>query len=219
MTWPMQAAAFAALALLAWTHARFPRALFAEAGEAPVARWTEPRLAAVLFAAGALLFVAFPAHAPAARFLTAALVMVLCAIVYADLRYLVIPDLYSLAILGGGVALNLAAPVARAPGGWVEMLIGAVLCGGFLGVVAWAFKRVTSVEGLGFGDVKLAAALGAMLGPQAGIWAITVSSAAGAAIGLVLQARSKTKGETLYFPYGAPLALAGAGFLMWERWS
>lgn len=219
MTWPTQAAAFAALALLAWTHARFPRALFAEAGEAPVARWTEPRLAAALFAAGALLFLLFPAHPPSARFLTAALVMVLCAIVYADLRYLIIPDLYSLAILGGGVALNLAAPAARAPGGWVEMLLGGALCGGFLAIVAWVFKRATQVEGLGFGDVKLAAALGVLLGPQAGIWTITVSSAAGAAIGLVLQARSRAKGEPLYFPYGAPLALAGAGFLMWERWS
>ena len=219
MTWPVQAAALGALALLAWTHARFPRALFAEAGEAPVARWTEPGLAAALFVAGALLFLIFPAHAPAARFLTAALIMVLIAIVYADLRYLVIPDLYSFAIAGGGVALNLAAPVARAPGGWAEMLIGAVLCGGFLGAVAWAFKRATSVEGLGLGDVKLAAALGALLGPQTGVWTITVSSAAGAVIGLILQARSKARGETLYFPYGAPLALAGGGFLLWERWS
>jgi len=41
MAWPLEAAGIAALALLAWTHARFPRALFAEAGEVPVPRWAE----------------------------------------------------------------------------------------------------------------------------------------------------------------------------------
>jgi leader peptidase (prepilin peptidase)/N-methyltransferase len=216
MPWATQAAAFAALGLLAWTHARFPRALFAEAGEAPIAWRTETGLAAALFIAGALLFAIFPGPAPAPRFLTAALAMVCGAIVYADIRYLVIPDLYSAAIAAGGIVLNLLYPASRGPQGWIEMAAGAAVCGGLLGLVAFVWKRAAKVEGLGFGDVKLAAALGALLGPLAGVWAITVSAAGGAALGYALMARSKKK-DVLLFPYGAPLALAGAGFLLWER--
>ncbi len=219
MPWPAQAAALVGLALVALVAARFPRALFTEAGEAPHPRRAELALAAGLLIAGLLLFEAWPAGGPLPRFLTAAVTMVCAATVYSDLRFLVIPDLYSLAALAGALALTLLSPVPAGPHGLIEMALGAVICGGLLGSVAWVWKKSTDVEGLGLGDVKLAAALGALLGLQPGVWAITASAAGGALIGFILQARAKNRDAPLLFPYGAPLAMTGAGLLLWERWS
>ena len=219
MAWPVEAAALAVLALIAWTAARFPRALFCEAGGRPHARRAEFGLAAGLFVVGATWFEAFSGSGPVPRVLTGLALMACLAIVYADIRYLIIPDLYSAAIAGAGVALNLVWPVERGPQGLIDILFGVAVCGGMLGAVAWVWKRVTAIEGLGMGDVKLAAALGAVLGAQAGVWAITASAAGGAALGLILQARTRGSDAPLLFPYGAPLALAGGGLLLWERWS
>jgi leader peptidase (prepilin peptidase)/N-methyltransferase len=149
--------------------------------------------------------------------------MAFCAVVYVDLRYLVIPDLYSIVIAAGGLALALFAPSAQGPDGLVAALAGAALCGGMLWAVAWVWKRTTDIEGLGFGDVKLAAAIGAVLGAQAGVWAITASAALGTVAGLIAQVRARRASggdadATLLIPYGAPLALAGGALLLWERW-
>ncbi len=219
MAWTVQALALCGLAVIAWTAARFPRALFVEAGEVSHPARAEWGLAAGLLIAGVLLFLVWPAGGTAPRFLTAAVAMALGAVVYADLRFLVIPDLYSAAALAGALALNLLSPVRAGPSGLVEMALGAVFCGGLLGAVAWVWKKRTHIEGLGLGDVKLATALGALLGLQPGVWAITASAAGGALLGFILQARAKDRDEPLLFPYGAPLAMAGAGFLLWERWS
>ena len=167
---------------------------------------------------GAALFEAFPAGGLVSRLLTAVLVMIFIAVVYADLRYLVIPDLYSILAAVSGLALNLTGPASRGPHGILEMLIGAAMCAALLGSVAWVWKKRTNIEGLGLGDVKLAAAIGALLGLQAGVWAITVSAAGGAVLGFILQARARGEDDPLLFPYGALLALAGAGFLLWERY-
>ena len=119
----------------------------------------------------------------------------------------------------------LAAPRARPVGAlWVLLLVavygalGAIICGGLLGLIAWVWKKRTTVEGIGFGDVKLAAAIGALVGMEHGLWAITASAAGGAVLGFILMARNKDAEAPLQFPYGAPLAMAGAGFLLWERW-
>jgi leader peptidase (prepilin peptidase)/N-methyltransferase len=129
-------------------------------------------------------------------------------VVHSDLRFLVIPDLYSIVV----AASALAGPLTPS---YADGALGAVVCGGLLLLVAWFWKRRTAVEGLGFGDVKLAAAIGVLLGAERGLWAITVSAAGGAILGLVLTLVHR-KDEPLKFPYGVPLALAGAGFVLWR---
>jgi leader peptidase (prepilin peptidase)/N-methyltransferase len=203
------AAAMAGLVAAAALLTLFPRTLFAEAGGGAHRRRHEAGLGVGLLAAGAAVFELAPADSPAARLLLALVIMALCAVTYADLRFLIIPDLYAAII----AAPALAGPLSP---GLAQAALGAVVCGGLLFAIAWLWKRLSQVEGIGFGDVKLAAALGALLGAQYGLWAITASAAGGAAVGLTLQALRRDRQEPLLFPYGAALALAGGMFLIWR---
>jgi leader peptidase (prepilin peptidase) / N-methyltransferase len=182
-----------------------PRPLFAEVGAAPPARWLELILGLALAVLGVGVCLAGPGQTIGLRATLAVALMALAAIAYADLRFLIIPDLYSaaLALIGLVGALS--------PGLW-PALAGAAICGGLLAAVAWAFKRQTQVEGMGFGDVKLAAAIGALLGPQTGLWAIAASALIGALIGVVWSRMRKGDGPIL-LPYGAALALVSATLL------
>lgn len=200
---------WAVLALVAWLLTRAPRSLFAEAGGRKPSARSEGALAAGLLAVGVASFEAWRGGDPLARLALGVALMVFAAVVVSDLRFLTIPDLYS----GALALLALVGPLA--PGIFVS-LVGAVFCGGLLALVAWLWKRRSAVDGLGLGDVKLAAAIGALLGPEVGLWAVTASAAAGAVLGLILQARQKDAAAPLLFPYGAPLALAGAGFILWS---
>jgi len=198
------------LALAAFGLSRIPRGLFVEAaGGAIHGRRSEVLLAVGLFVVGVAAFEGGLGGYPwAPRLVLAGVLMAMAAIVYSDLRFLIIPDLYS-------VVVGAAALIGPLSLGLVEAALGAAVCGGLLAVVAWVWKRRTAIDGLGFGDVKLAAAIGGLLGAERGLWAITVSAAGGALLGFLLSLRRKREGPML-FPYGVPLALAGAGFLLWR---
>jgi leader peptidase (prepilin peptidase) / N-methyltransferase len=205
----LHVALIAGLAALAYVLARVPRTLFTEAagGVPPKARG-EGLLALGLLAVGVAVFESGLGGAPLQSVCLAAAMMAFGGVVYSDIRFLVIPDLYTVVV----AIAAFAGPLAPT---YLEAFLGAVICGGLLLVVAWIWKRRTAVEGLGFGDVKLAAAIGAMLGPERGLWAITISAAGGAVLGLIVTL-ARRKDEPLKFPYGVPLALAGAGFLLWR---
>jgi len=77
-----------------------------------------------------------------------------------------------------------------------------------LWLVFWAFKLLTGKEGMGYGDFKLFAALGAWLGPSALVAVILMASTTGAVVGLVLKAKKQLR-EGGYVPFGPFLACAG----------
>ncbi len=76
-----------------------------------------------------------------------------------DLQHQILPNEITL----GGIVVGLAASLV-APPGWKDALIGAVAGGGVLWLVAWAYRVVRHQDGLGFGDVKMLAMIGAFLG-------------------------------------------------------
>ncbi len=78
----------------------------------------------------------------------------------------------------------------------------------FLWTVFWLFKGVTGKEGMGQGDFKLLAALGAWLGWPALLSLVLIASIAGVAGGLTLRLRQRMP-EDGYIPFGPFLALAG----------
>lgn len=93
------------------------------------------------------------------------------------------------------------------PPGLTDCLIGAALGAAILGLIRWGWKRATGVEGMGLGDVKMIAMIGAFLGWRQ-VWVVLfLSSVVGAVIGIVLtMAGGKTMQSRL--PFGTFLALA-----------
>ena len=92
-------------------------------------------------------------------------------------------------------------------------VLGAVLGYGILWSVYWIFKLLTKKEGMGYGDFKLLAALGAWLGWQALPMIILLSSLVGATLGIGLIALKRLQRDQP-IPFGPYLAAAGWLFLM-----
>lgn len=102
---------------------------------------------------------------------------------------------------------------------WTNVpLFGAVIgaAGGYLSLwlVYWAFKLATGKEGMGYGDFKLFAALGAWFGWQALVPLILLASVVGAVVGMALKLASSLR-EGGYIPFGPFLAGAGFVALVW----
>jgi leader peptidase (prepilin peptidase)/N-methyltransferase len=95
-------------------------------------------------------------------------------------------------------------------------VIGAVAGYLTLWSVYWGFKLATGKEGMGFGDFKLLAALGAWLGWQMLPLTILLSSFVGALIGLSLIVFAR-QGRNVPIPFGPYLAIAGVIALFWGK--
>jgi leader peptidase (prepilin peptidase)/N-methyltransferase len=159
-------------------------------------------LTALLFALAALQFGAGWTLA-AAMFVIA----VLIALTFIDFDTQLLPDQLTIPLMWAGLAASL--PAGRAP----EALVGAIA--GYLSLwsVYWAFKLATGKEGMGYGDFKLLAALGAWLGWQALVPIVLIASVAGAVAGLALMARGNGRDTPIAF--GPWLAIAGWAVMMW----
>jgi leader peptidase (prepilin peptidase)/N-methyltransferase len=97
---------------------------------------------------------------------------------------------------------------------WIPVSLQASLWGAVAGymslwMIYWAFKLITGKEGMGYGDFKLFAALGAWFGWQTLIPIILIASVIGALVGIALKINSQLR-EGGYVPFGP--FLAGAGF-------
>ncbi len=116
-----------------------------------------------------------------------------------------LPDNITLPLLWAGLILA-ALGLTRVP--LADSLWGAV--GGYMSLwlVYWVFKLATGKEGMGFGDFKLFAALGAWFGWQALIPIILMASVIGAVIGIAMKFSSGLR-EGGYVPFGPFLAAAG----------
>jgi leader peptidase (prepilin peptidase)/N-methyltransferase len=109
---------------------------------------------------------------------TAALLL----ITFIDLDHMFIPDEVSLP----GIGVGIAAAFLDGPPAPLDAIAGVALGGGALWLVAWSYERLTGVEGMGFGDVKLLAMMGAFLGWQAIPVILVVASITGSLAGVVM---------------------------------
>ncbi|HVC18451.1 MAG TPA: prepilin peptidase [Vicinamibacterales bacterium] len=118
-----------------------------------------------------------------------------------DLDHRILPNSITLPGVGVGLLFSLTAPP-----GWVDSLIGALVGGGLLLAIAKIYSWVRHEEGLGMGDVKMLAMIGAFLGWKLMLVTLVLSSFAGAAVGLILIALRR--GDMKYaLPFGTFLAL------------
>lgn len=138
------------------------------------------------------------------------LIWALIALAFIDFDTTYLPDAITLPLLWCGLLFNLHGVFADLP----VAVIGAMA--GYLSLwsVYWAFKLLTKKEGMGYGDFKLLAALGAWLGWQMLPLIVLLSSLVGAIIGILLIIVAK-KGRNVPIPFGPYLAIAGLLALFW----
>ena len=160
----------------------------------------------VEIATGAAFTLAYALFGPTIRFVAAALLLAgLIAITAIDLRHQIIPDLITLPGLAAGFVLSLATGHVT----WLDSLIGIAVCGGiFLAMI------LIRPGGMGSGDVKLGAMLGAFLGWKLGLLALYLGVLAGGSVAICLLALGR-KGRKDPIPFGPFLALGGAVSLLW----
>ncbi len=126
-----------------------------------------------------------------------------------DTKYL--PDQLTYPLLWLGLLMSLTHPVWSPGGDPVtprDSILGAATGYVSLWSVYWLFKLVTNKEGMGYGDFKLLAALGAWLGWQMLLPIILLSSVAGSLFGIAILIR-KRLGKDTEMPFGPYLASAG----------
>lgn len=123
-----------------------------------------------------------------------------------DLKYMILPDVFTLS----GIVLGLLGSWLNPEREFTDALLGLLVGGGFLYSIALVYFLVRKAEGLGGGDIKLIAWLGAYLGWSSVPFILFVASIAGSFVGIFLSIRSK-KGMQNAIPFGP--FLAGAGIL------
>ncbi len=170
-----------------------------------------PRYPLVELLAG-LLGAAVALHGPASLLTLAELgfVWALLALTFIDLDTQLLPDRITLPLLWGGLLVNLHGTLASLP----DAVIGAAA--GYLSLwsLYWLFRLATGKEGMGYGDFKLLAAIGAWLGWQALPFVLFASSLIGAITGIALIVLRRHN-AAVPIPFGPFLAGAGLLALLW----
>jgi leader peptidase (prepilin peptidase)/N-methyltransferase len=164
-----------------------PRYPFVEILSGALAGYTAWRFGPTLAGLGAIIFV-----------------WAMIALTFIDLDTFYLPDDITLPLLWAGLLFNLG----NAHVDLRSAVIGAAAGYLALWMVFWLFKLVTGKEGMGYGDFKLLAAIGAWLGWQVLPLVILMSSLVGALIGIGLMIFARHGRETP-IPFGPYLAIAG----------
>ncbi len=143
---------------------------------------------------------------------TLALTYFLIALCFIDADTTLLPDDLTLPLLWLGLLLNLQGTFVPLS----EAVIGAAA--GYLSLwsIYWLFKLATGKEGMGYGDFKLLAALGAWLGWKMLPVIIFMSSLVGAVVGIALIVIAR-RGRHIPIPFGPYLAAAGWLTLLYGR--
>lgn len=136
---------------------------------------------------------------------------VLVALFMIDAKTMLLPDILTYPLLWAGLLLNLNGMIVPLP----DAVLGAAF--GYLSLwsVFHLFRLITGKEGMGYGDFKLLAALGAWGGWQILPFIIFASSAFGAVFGIVWMLVKRNR-ESLPMPFGPWLAMAGFVAVIWR---
>jgi len=145
-----------------------------------------------------------------------ALIAALLVITFIDLDHRIIPDVITLPGIPVGLVAGFG-PGLVAP---AESLIGILAGGGSLFLVAWGYQLITQREGMGGGDIKLLAMVGAFVGWKGVLFTIFVASLTGTLAGMALICRRRGDMK-LAVPFGPFLAVGAIAYLFIgpELWS
>ena len=140
-------------------------------------------------------------------------------LIFIDIRHKLLPDNITYLLLWTGVIFSLSGSGIPLESGILGIIVGYLS----LWSVYYVFKLVTGKEGMGHGDFKLLAAIGAWVGWQQLLTVILISSLAGTIAGIILIIKARRQDETITsIPFGPYLAVGGWITLIWgehlARW-
>ncbi len=133
--------------------------------------------------------------------------LVVCSFI--DLDHMILPDVFTLS----GIVIGLLGALLNPERYFWEAFAGVMMGGGFLWMTAYIYFLMTKKEGMGGGDIKLIAWIGAVLGWRAIPFVIFTSAVVGTVVGLSM-ARGKKEGLKTMIPYGPFLAIGAIIYLL-----
>ena len=146
-----------------------------------------------------------------------AFITALVVITFIDIDHQIIPDLITIP----GIPVCFLASFALPSITYKESLLGLLAGGGSLLLVGWTYYLIKKAEGMGGGDIKLMAMIGAMVGWKGVLFTIFVSSLVGTLVGITIMLRTK-KGMKIAVPFGPFLSIGaityiffGPGLIFW----
>lgn len=132
--------------------------------------------------------------------------LVVCTFI--DLDHMILPDEFTLS----GIVIGLVGAYLNPQREFLDALFGVLMGGGFLWGMAYVYYLLTKQEGMGGGDIKLLAWIGALLGWKAIPFVIMSSAIIGSVVGIIA-ARKQNAGLKTVIPFGPYLALGALMYL------
>jgi len=136
----------------------------------------------------------------------------LLVIIFIDIHHQIIPDCISLP----GIVIGFIGSFFVHTVTWQQSGLGILLGGGLLYAIAYGYYAMTGRDGMGGGDIKLLAMIGAFLGWQSLLFVVFASSMGGSVVGVVAMLKQK-KGGLTRIPFGPFLALAALAYLFLQE--
>jgi leader peptidase (prepilin peptidase)/N-methyltransferase len=136
-------------------------------------------------------------------------IFALVAASFIDIDHMILPDKFTLS----GIVIGLIGAALNPERSFLDAIYGVLMGGGFLWAIAYLFFVFRGKEGMGGGDIKLLAWIGAVLGWKSIPFVVIGSSVFGAIIGVVIAVRSK-EGMSKAIPFGPYLAGAALAYLL-----
>lgn len=130
------------------------------------------------------------------------LVSACLALLAIDAEFQILPDWITLTGIAMGLGISFL-PGGRTP---VSSLLGIALGGGGLWAIAFLYERIAGQEGMGLGDVKMLAMIGAFLGPGGVLFSVLLASLSGSLVGLALVALGRGT-RKMRLPFGVFLSV------------
>lgn len=125
-----------------------------------------------------------------------------------DIDHFLLPDVFTLS----GIVIGLVGAFLNPERLFMDAALGVLFGGGFLWTLAYFYYLLRKEDGMGGGDIKLLAWMGAVLGWKAIPFIIVVASVTGSIVGIIVAVRSK-KGMKAMIPFGPYLALGAVLFV------
>ena len=153
--------------------------------------------------------------------------------IFADLEELILPDEFTLGGVVAGLALSWVIPVSDgianilfSIAGWphnihamslAESVLGAAIPSGFLWFTGAVYQKLRHREGLGFGDVKMVAAIGAFLGLHNTLLTLIAGSLLGSVVGLIYILATRKDHKSYPLPFGSFLGIGAIGVSLMDQ--